>query len=279
MNLIDIGLGYRRDLVDELTSISEQKPAFLELVPENWMGLGGYWRKKLREAAEQYSFVSHGLSLSIGSPDPVDIVFVNKVKQFLDEFNINIYSDHLTFASTNNAHLYDLLPIPFREDAIKHVVGKIKTVQDIIERPLVLENASYYTEIGAEMDEATFISEIVKRSGCELLLDVNNVYVNAFNHNYDPKEFINKMPLDKVSYIHMAGHKKVSDDLIIDTHGAPIIDPVFDLFDYTMQMMNKRVPILLERDFNIPEMSELQNEMVQLQTIVNKHWQVKTSLS
>jgi len=278
MKLIDIGLGYRRDLVDELNSISEKKPAFLELVPENWMGLGGYWRKKLHEAAEQYSFLSHGLSLSIGSPEPVDISFVKRIKEFLDEFNIDIYSDHLTFASTNNAHLYDLLPIPFREDAIKHVVEKIKTVQDIIERPLVLENASYYTEIGAEMDEATFISEIVKRSKCELLLDVNNVYVNAFNHNYDSQEFIKNMPLDKVSYIHMAGHKKVSDDLIIDTHGAPIIDPVFDLFDFTIKQMNRRVPILLERDFNIPEMSELQKEMTQLQSIVNKHWQVKASI-
>jgi len=279
MNLIDIGLGYRRDLVDELTSISENKPTFLELVPENWMGLGGYWRKKLQEAAEQYSFVSHGLSLSIGSPDAVDIQFVKRIKKFLDTFNITIYSDHLTFASTNNAHLYDLLPIPFREDAIKHVVSKIKTVQDIIEPSLVLENASYYTEIGAEMDEATFISEIVKRSNCELLLDVNNVYVNAFNHNYDAHNFINKMPLDKVSYIHKAGHKKVSDDLIIDTHGAAIIDPIYEIFDHTLKRMNRRIPILLERDFNIPEMSELQDEMLQLQKIANKHWLAKTSNS
>ena len=278
MELIDIGLGYRRDLVDQLTSISEKKPAFLELVPENWMGLGGYWRKKLQEAAEQYSFVSHGLSLSIGSPDSVDIAFVKRIKEFLDTFNISIYSDHLTFASTNNAHLYDLLPIPFREDAIKHVVSKIKTVQDIIERPLVLENASYYTEIGAEMDEATFIREIVKCSNCELLLDVNNVYVNAFNHNYDAQDFIKKMPLDKVSYIHMAGHKKVSDDLIIDTHGEPIIDPVYELFDFTIERMNHHVPILLERDFNIPQISELQDEMIQLQKIVNKHWQAKTTI-
>lgn len=278
MELIDIGLGYRRDLVDQLTSISEKKPAFLELVPENWMGLGGYWRKKLQEAAEQYSFVSHGLSLSIGSPDSVDIAFVKRIKEFLDTFNISIYSDHLTFASTNNAHLYDLLPIPFREDAIKHVVSKIKTVQDIIERPLVLENASYYTEIGAEMDEATFIREIVKCSNCELLLDVNNVYVNAFNHNYDAQDFIKKMPLDKVSYIHMAGHKKVSDDLIIDTHGEAIIDPVYELFDFTIERMNHHVPILLERDFNIPQISELQDEMIQLQKIVNKHWQAKTTI-
>ena len=164
-----------------------------------------------------------------------DWSFLKKVKRFIKDFNVEIYSDHLTFAKIDNAHLYDLLPIPFREDSVKHVVKRIKEVQDFLERPLTIENASYYTPVAAEMTEQQFIRSIVEESGCKLLLDVNNVYVNAFNHKYDAKEFIDNMPLEKVMYIHMAGHYKIQPDLIIDTHGEAIIDPVFELFDYIIQ--------------------------------------------
>lgn len=268
------GLGLRRDIADETIELEGVKPAFLELAPENWMGMGGYWRHKLKLAAEKYPITCHGLSLSIGSPDPLDIDFIKRIKAFLDEFDVEIYSEHLSYSKSNNAHLYDLLPIPFRCDSIEHIVSRIKLVQDILERPIALENVSYYTPVAAEMSEATFISEIVNNSGCNLLLDVNNVYVNAFNHHYQPKEFIDALPLDKVSYMHIAGHEQVSANLIIDTHGSPIIDPVFQLFDWTLNKLSP-VPVLLERDFNIPNITELQHELKRLNKIMSSKWEVK----
>lgn len=266
-----IGIGFRRDLASDLLSVQQNKPDFIELAPENWMGLGGFWRKKLEEAAEKYPIACHGLSLSIGSPDELDFDFIRKLKSFLKEFKVQIYSEHLSYSKCDNAHLYDLLPIPFRKDAVDHIVDRIRKVQDLLEQPLVLENVSYYTPVAAEIPEYQFIYEIVERSDCKLLLDVNNVYVNAFNHSYDPREFILKMPLDKVAYIHMAGHEKIQEDLIIDTHGQHIIDPVYDLFEWTLDHIQP-VPVLLERDFNIPELKELQNEIAQLKNIVSRKW-------
>lgn len=272
-----IGLGYRRDFADEFISGSTIKPDFVEFAPENWIDIGGYWKKQLDIIAERYRIVCHGLSLSIGSPDPLDFEFLKQLKEFLDRYNVDIYSEHLSYSKCDNAHLYDLLPIPFREDAVKHIVERIKIVQDYLKRPFVMENVSYYTPVAAEMSEPEFISAIVNQSGCKLLLDVNNVYVNAFNHKYDTKQFINSIPLDKVAYIHMAGHFQVAEDLIIDTHGEAIIDPVYDLFEYTIEKI-KPVPVLLERDFNIPEMPELQNELDRLKAITTKKWSTQHEL-
>jgi len=266
------GIGFRKDFSEELLESDILKPAFIELAPENWIGMGGYWKKQLDKAAEKFPITCHGLSLSIGSPDELDIPFIKKIKSFLKQYKVQIYSEHLSYSKCDNAHLYDLLPIPFRKDAIAHIVQRIKQVQDILEMPLAIENVSYYTPVAAEMDEASFISSIVRESGCNMLLDVNNVYVNSFNHQYNAKEFLNKLPLDKVAYIHMAGHEQVSDTLIIDTHGQAIIDPVFELFDYTVGLL-KPVPVLLERDFNIPELEELQGEIDRMDTIITKKWQ------
>ena len=268
---IKIGLGFRREIAKSFLDQDVINPDFIEVAPENWIGLGGYWGDIFRKVTDMYPLILHGLSLSIGSPEEVDWSFLKKVKRFIKDFNVEIYSDHLTFAKIDNAHLYDLLPIPFREDSIKHVVKRIKEVQDFLERSLTIENASYYTPVAAEMTEQQFIRSIVEESGCKLLLDVNNVYVNAFNHNYDAKEFIDNMPLEKVMYIHMAGHYQIQPDLIIDTHGEAIIDPVFELFDYTIEKMTP-VPVLLERDFDFPEMEELKNEMDRLRAICTKHW-------
>jgi uncharacterized protein (UPF0276 family) len=188
----------------------------------------------------------------------------------LEDTQAVLYSEHLTFSKVDNAHLYDLLPIPFTQEAIERVSENILQVQDILKRQLILENGSYYTVLKAEMSEEDFINEIVNRTGCELLLDVNNVYVNAFNHTYDAKKFIQKMPLDKVKYIHMAGHYQVNDHLIIDTHGGDIIDPVYDLFGWTLGQIGKDIPVLLERDFNIPELENLQHEINTLRMIKNE---------
>lgn len=272
------GLGFRKDFAEELLQSDILKPSFIELAPENWIGMGGYWKKQLDKAAEKFPITCHGLSLSIGSPDELDVDFVKAVKKFLDQYNVSVYSEHLSYSKCDNAHLYDLLPIPFRMDAVKHIVERIKQVQDILERPLVLENVSYYTPVAAEMNEHEFISAIVNESGCNMLLDVNNVYVNAFNHKYNAKEFLSNLPLNKVAYVHIAGHEQVSDTLIIDTHGQAVIDPVFELFEHTIGLINP-VPVLLERDFNIPELSEMQGELERLDSIIAKKWQIQHAIA
>ena len=269
-NNTQIGLGFRREIADAFLDGSI-KPDFIEVAVENWVELGGYWGDVFRQITEKFPLIVHGLSLSIGSPEELDYGFLQQVKTFIKNFNVKIYSEHLSFAKFENAHLFDLLPIPFREDSVKHISLRIRQVQDFLEIPLAIENVSYYTSVEAEMTEHDFINNIVEESGCNLLLDVNNVFVNGFNHHYDPYEFIDKMPLDKVSYIHMAGHKRVAPDLIIDTHGEAIIEPVYQLFDYTMKKMEKSVPILLERDFNFPEMEELKVELSTLRSIVTKN--------
>lgn len=265
------GIGFRRDIADEIIQGTTVKPSFIELAPENWIDMGGYWKKKLDEAASKYSITCHGLSLSIGSPEDIDWEFLKKIKTFLDEYKVEVYSEHLSYTKSGNAHLFDLLPIPFREDAINHIADRIKRVQDFLGRPIALENVSYYTPVAAEMSEAEFVSRIISESGCNMLLDVNNVFVNAFNNNYDAEAYIRQMPLDKVVYIHMAGHLQVEPDLIIDTHGEDIIDPVYELFDFTSKMI-KPVPVLLERDYNFNDIDKLQGELTSINSICNKNW-------
>ncbi len=268
-----VGLGLRRDIAEEILDNKVLTPDFLEFAPENWMGMGGAWRRVMDRALDAYPITCHGLSLSLGSPEEIDWAFVKELKGFLDSMQVMIFSEHLSYTKSNNAHLYDLLPIPFRKDAIDHVVDRIKRVQDALERPLAIENVSYYTPVAAEMTEIEFIGEIVERADCSVLLDVNNVYVNAFNHNYDAKDFIGKLPLDRVAYIHMAGHEQVEPDLIIDTHGQPIIDPVYELFEWTIQKMDP-VPVLLERDYNFEDLEQIQGELTRIKGILNRHWEV-----
>ncbi len=268
-----VGIGLRRDIADEIIDSQILTPDFLEFAPENWMGIGGYWNKIRQKAVDRYPVTCHGLSLSLGSAEELDWKFIGELKEFLDENKVQIFSEHLSYTKSRNAHLYDLLPIPFRKDAVDHVVDRIRQVQDFLERPLAIENVSYYTPVAAEMSEIEFVNEIVERADCKLLLDVNNVYVNAFNHKYDAQTFIDSLPLDRVAYIHMAGHQQVEPDLIIDTHGQPIIDPVYELFEWTIQKMDP-VPVLLERDYNFEELEQIQSEILQLKSIIKKHWKV-----
>ncbi len=266
-----VGLGFRKEISGEILSLENKEIAFLELAPENWMGVGGRNKRLLLRALDKYPITSHGLSLSIGSPEPLDWQFMKELKVFLSECSIKLYSEHLSYCKSGNAHLYDLLPLPFTEEALVHVISRIKQIQDFLEMPIAIENISYYCQVVPEIGEAEFLSRIVKESGCQLLLDVNNVYVNAFNHQYDPYVFLQSIPLDKVSYIHIAGHEKVSDDLIIDTHGKPIIDPVFELFEWTVKRIQP-VPVLLERDQNLDDFPEILTEITALNAITNLHW-------
>ena len=262
-----VGIGYRKDFGEAFLNSNVLKPAFVEVAPENWVGVGGYWKKQFLKVLERYPLFTHGLSLSIGSPDELDFVFLKKVKTFLKETGAQIYSEHLSYAKCDNAHLYDLLPIPFTNDAVAHVAGRFRTIQELLEQKIAIEIVSYYTPVAPEMKEIEFINAILEEADCDLLLDVNNVYVNGFNHHYDPKAFLKELPMERVAYIHMAGHEQVSDTLIIDTHGEAIIDPVYELFAYTMHLLNRDVPVLLERDFNFPQLNELQEEMERLDAI------------
>jgi uncharacterized protein (UPF0276 family) len=266
-----VGLGFRREIAREILSLDENKLAFVEIAPENWMGIGGSFGNMLREMSEKYPIFCHGLSLSLGSPEPLDWEFLKKLKAFFQQVPILLYSEHLSYCKCDNAHLYDLLPLSFRKEAVAHVVERIRQVQDFLERRIAIENVSYYSVVDPQMAESTFLSEILVKSDCDLLLDVNNVYVNGFNHGYEPKEFIEKLPLDKVIYLHMAGHEKRDEDLIIDTHGNPIIDPVYALFEWTIQRINP-APVLLERDFNLGNFEQILGEVQHLQALTNKHW-------
>lgn len=262
-----VGIGYRKDFGESFLNKSLLRPDFVEVAPENWMGIGGYWKKQFQQVLETLPLFAHGLSLSIGSPDPLDYTFLKRIKQFLHEYQAVLYSEHLSYAKCDNAHLYDLLPIPFTDEAVTHVAKRIREVQDLLERRIAMEIVSYYSPVAPVLTELEFVQAVIAESDCDLLLDVNNVYVNGFNHQYDPYAFISALPLERVSYIHMAGHEQVAPDLIIDTHGEAIIDPVYDLFSYSMQLLNRDVPVLLERDFNIPDLQVLQLEIDQLRSI------------
>lgn len=271
-----IGIGFRKDFADEFFDEHKLHPDFVEVAPENWMNIGGYWKKVFKKVTEKYPLFTHGLSLSVGSPDELDYEFLGQIKKFITEYNPSVYSEHLSFTKCDNAHMYDLLPIPFTYDAVKHVSHRIRQVQEFLERKIAIEIVSYYTPVAAEMTELEFINAVINEAGCDLLLDVNNIFVNGFNHHYDPEQFIAQLPLHKVAYIHMAGHEKIDDDLIIDTHGQPIIDPVYRLFEYTLSLLKRDVPVLLERDFNIPELEELQQEMDMLRVLTKKNLNVKS---
>ncbi len=241
---------------------------FLEVAPENWIGVGGRLGKEFRKFTGQYSFVGHGLSLSIGSPAPLDETFLFRLKHFLDEHKFHCYTEHLSYCS-DDGHLYDLMPIPFTEEAVHYVAARIRRVQDILERRIAMENVSYYAAPGKEMDEIDFINAVLTEADCDLLLDVNNIYVNSINHRYDAEAFLKQLPAERIVYFHMAGHYDEAEDLKIDTHGAPVIGPVWGLLDTAYEHFGV-VPTLLERDFNIPPLPELLDELGQIRALQSK---------
>jgi len=241
----------------------------MEVAPENWIGVGGRLGKEIRRYTEQFDFLCHGLSLSIGSPDPLDIKFIQQVRDFMREHGIKAYSEHLSYCSSEG-HMYDLMPIPFTEEAVRYVAQRIKTVQDIIEQPLIIENVSAYAQPGKEMDEIDFLKAVIEESDCRLLLDVNNVFVNSTNHGFDAKDYLRKIPSDRISYLHIAGHYEEASDLLVDTHGASVKQNVWDLLDFTYQQHGV-VPTLLERDFNIPSVPELLSEIDVIKRLQNNN--------
>lgn len=258
------GLGLRRSF---LSQIVDTPPAvgFYEVAPENWITLGGRLGKQFRVMTERFDFVCHGLSLSLGSTDPLDEAFVRAVKQFMRDHQIKFYSEHLSYCS-KDGHLYDLMPIPFTVEAVSHVAARIRRVQDILEQKIAIENVSYYAAPGQEMAEIDFFNAVITEADCDILIDINNIYVNSVNHGYDAEAFLKAVPAQRIAYAHIAGHYVEAEDFLVDTHGAGIIDPVWKLLGKAYELYGV-FPTLLERDFNIPAMAELMREVNTIKTI------------
>jgi uncharacterized protein (UPF0276 family) len=249
------GLGLRRGLIPAFKELKPGDIDFIEVAPENWIGIGGRYGRSFREIAECYPVYLHGLSLNIGGFSPLDAGLLKAIKQFIADFDCPLYSEHLTYCG-DEGQLYDLLPIPFTEEAVQHVADRVKRVQDVLGRRILLENASYYAAPAQQMTESEFINAVLAEADCELLLDVNNIYVNSINHGYDPYVFLNSLSLDRARYVHIAGHFDEAKDLRVDTHGADVIDPVWALLNAAYARCGP-LPTLLERDFNFPPMAEL----------------------
>ena len=263
------GLGLRRSLMGPLQETPPECVDFFEVAPENWIGIGGKMGKDFRRFTERYPFVAHGLSLSIGSPAPLDETFLHRVKRLLDQHNFRFYTEHLSYCS-DDGHLYDLMPIPFTEEAVHYVAARIRRVQDILERRIAMENVSYYAAPGKEMEEIDFLNAVLKEADCDLLLDVNNIYVNSINHGYNAEEFLKSLPAERIAYCHIAGHYDEADDLKVDTHGAEVIEPVWSLLETAYEHFGV-FPTLLERDFNIPPLPQLLTEVSRI-TNLQSRW-------
>lgn len=240
----------------------------MEVAPENWIDVGGKYGRQFRAITEQIPMVCHGLSLNLGGPAPLDEAFLRQVRQFLDTYNIRCYSEHLSYCA-DDGHLYDLMPIPFTEEAAAYVAERIQRTQDIIGRRMAIENVSYYAAPGQEMSEIDFINSVLEQADCLLHIDINNIYVNSINHRYDPVEFMQSLPGERIAYAHIAGHYVEAEDLRVDTHGADVIDPVWDLLEKAYQHFGV-FPTLLERDFNIPPLPELLQEVDRIVNIQNR---------
>ena len=263
------GLGLRRGLFRDLAALEERDGRlnvdFMELAPENWIGVGGRFGRQFRAYAERYPLVAHGLSLSIGSPAPLDVEFLRQTKEFLDTYQVRHFTEHLSFCG-DHGQLYDLMPIPFTQEAVHYVAGRIAQVQDILERRIAMENISYYAAPGQELSELEFINAVIAEADCDLLLDVNNIYVNSINFRYDPVEFLQGLPGNRAVYIHVAGHYVEAEDLRVDTHGADVIDPVWTLLEQAYRHFGI-MPTLLERDFNFPDKDQLMSEVQRIRDI------------
>ena len=263
------GLGLRRALLGPLQDADLSAVGFMELAPENWIGVGGKLRRQLAWYTDRFPFVCHGLSLSIGAPEPLDRTFLKRLKSFLDEHEVDCFSEHLSYCS-EHGHLYDLMPLPFLPETVDWVAGRIQQVQDALGRRIAVENISYYASVATEMSELEFINEVCERADCQLLLDVNNVHVNSVNHGYDADEFLAGLPHDRVAYLHVAGHHHEADDLIVDTHGAAVADPVWSLLRHAYDFLGP-VPTVLERDFNFPPLADLLAEVDTITEIQNNY--------
>ena len=293
------GLGYRRDLADDFLNLSSNNAIqFMEVAPENWVKMGGAARYKFDQAAERYPLAVHGLSLSLGGQAPLDRELLKNTKALMTQYNSTFFSEHLSYCECEG-HLYDLLPMPFTEEAVKHVAQRIRYVQDFLGLQISLENTSYYLHSPTStMNEVEFLNAIAQEADCGIHLDVNNIYVNGVNHGLlDPYVFLDQVDVKRVNYIHIAGHDEehsaaqvVEDleresfnkikgayrhlpELLIDTHGEAVKGTVWDLLEYAYQRLPFIPPTLLERDFNFPPFAELYAEVEHIAQLQQKYAQ------
>ena len=263
-SMVDNSIG--NDPIDN-DSVSTGRVDFMEVAPENWINVGGRLGKQFRQYTERFPFVCHGLSLSIGSPAPLDWELLGQIKTFIKEHQIRCYTEHLSYCS-DDGHLYDLMPIPFTEEAVSYTADRIRQIQDFLGQRIAMENVSYYGAPQQEMSEIDFINAVLEQADCDLLLDVNNIVVNSINHRYDAEEFLYQLPGDRIVYVHVAGHYVEAEDLRVDTHGSDVVDPVWQLLGKAYEKFGV-MPTLLERDFNIPPVNELLAEVDQIKAIQN----------
>ena len=293
------GLGYRRDLADDFLNLSSNNAIqFMEVAPENWVKMGGAARYKFDQAAERYPLAVHGLSLSLGGQAPLDRELLKNTKALMTQYNSTFFSEHLSYCECEG-HLYDLLPMPFTEEAVKHVAQRIRYVQDFLGLQISLENTSYYLHSPTStMNEVEFLNAIAQEADCGIHLDVNNIYVNGVNHGLlDPYVFLDQVDVKRVNYIHIAGHDEehsaaqvVEDlegesfnkikgayrylpELLIDTRGEAVKGTVWDLLEYAYQRLPVIPPTLLERDFNFPPFAELYAEVEHIAQLQQKYAQ------
>ena len=261
------GLGLRRPIADKLMANPPADVDFMEVAPENWIHVGGSLARKLRFFTERYPFLIHGLSLSIGAPSPLNEQLVRDIKDFIAEHNIRLYSEHLSYCG-DDGQLYDLMPMPFTEEAVSYVARRVQRVQDILEQRIALENVSFYAPIDSSMSEKEFLLAVLEESDCDLMLDINNIVVNSINHRYDASAFLADMPAERIRYFHLAGHYVEAPDLRIDTHGTAVDDQAWQLLEEAYELFGP-VPTLLERDFNFPPMDELLDEVRRIKKLQN----------
>lgn len=273
-----VGLGLRWEFIDELMERAPSEIDFLEISPENYMRRGGYFPAALSYLHARYPIITHGLTMSLGGTDPLDREYLVELAAFVREMKSPWHSDHLCFGAVEGAILHDLLPLSFNEATVRRVADRVKTAQDALGVPMAVENISFYMHPGKrEMSEPEFITRVCEAADCGLVLDVNNAYVNAVNFGFDVHEWIKNVPLGRVVQIHVAGHDwfdegdfggKQGSRVILDTHGADMIDPVLALLGDVLKVTGP-VPILLERDESIPSLDALLTELARVRHVVD----------
>jgi uncharacterized protein len=284
-----VGLGLRWDFLDELVERSSEgarvRADFLEVSPENYMRRGGAKPGVLAWLAGRYPVVTHGLTMSLGGSDPLDTTYLSDMRATLQALGTPWHSDHLCTGSIGGRALHDLLPVPFKRASVQRIAERIRRARDAIGVPLAIENVSYYWHPGrAELREAEFLASVCHAADCGLMLDVNNAYVNCLNFGVDPGAWMREAPLDRVVQIHVAGHEWFAVDerglgdvaeagspgaMVIDTHGAPVPDPVLALLERVLPRTGP-VPIVLERDQNVPPLDTLLEELARIRAIADR---------
>ncbi|MEX1363218.1 MAG: DUF692 domain-containing protein [Nannocystaceae bacterium] len=264
-----VGIGLRREHFAAIET-TDRELDWLEIIPENYVGHGGAVRRNLVRCRERWPVVAHGVSMSLGGPDPLDSEYVRGLKQLLDELEAPFYTDHLCYATIGGTNFYDLLPLPFTDEAVLHTAARIRELADRLERPVAVENISYYAKMpGGAMTEGQFVSEVVREADCGLLLDVNNVFVNACNHDEDPRASLEALPYDRALQIHIAGHIDQGGRKL-DTHGRPLVPEVWSLFEHALTLTGP-VPTLLEWDTDIPPLDRVLDEADRARAIWREH--------